>query len=183
MIKKLRKNKYLMLFISLLKISATTFGGGFVIVPLLKSKFVDEKHLIDENEMLDLMAIAQSTPGPIAVNASVMIGYKIGGIFGGLTALLASMLPPLVIISIISVFYTKFRDSLIIKTLMAGMLCGVTAVIFDVVIKMILKIGKKIVPYIIMVAAFVLACIFHVNVMIIIALAAVAGLITYKVKK
>ena len=65
------------LFLSTLKISSTTFGGGFVIVPLLKKRFVDELGWLEEDEVLDLIAISQSSPGPIAVNASVLIGYKI----------------------------------------------------------------------------------------------------------
>ena len=79
-------NKTLNLFLSTFKISASTFGGGFVIVPLLKKRFVDELGWLEEEEVLDLIAIAQSSPGPIAVNASVLIGYKALGVVGMLTA-------------------------------------------------------------------------------------------------
>lgn len=169
---------YWNLFWSMLKISATTFGGGFVIVPLLKNKFVDEQNLIDEDEMLELMAIAQSCPGPIAVNASVMVGYRIFGVKGALTALLATTIPPLTIISIISLFYTAFRDSVIIKTIMAGMLCGVSAVIIDVVIQMIKKLDKTPISLILLLAAFIMAAFFKINVIFIIVAAIFIGIIT-----
>ena len=87
---------YLTLFTSTFKISACTFGGGFVIIPLLRKKFVDELHWIEEDEMLDLTAIAQSSPGAIAVNASIVIGYHVAGIPGALISILGTVLPPLI---------------------------------------------------------------------------------------
>lgn len=176
------KNKYLLIFLSILKISATTFGGGFVIIPLLKRQFVDEYKLINEEEILDLTAIAQACPGPIAVNASILVGYKIAGVMGGLVALLGSVIPPLVIISIISLFYAKFRDNIIIRLLMAGMLCGVAAVIINVVIDMTLKL-KKLLPYIILVGAFIMKFVFNINILIILAVAAIIGLISVLARK
>ena len=104
--------KHLTLFTSTLKLSACTFGGGFVIIPLMRKKFVDQLHWIDGREMLDLVAIAQSSPGAIAVNASIIIGYHVAGISGALIAAVGTVLPPLVIISIISLFYQAFRDVL-----------------------------------------------------------------------
>lgn len=166
------------LFLTLLKISATTFGGGFVIVPLLKSKFVDEEKLIDEDEMLELMAIAQSCPGPIAVNASVMIGYRISGVKGVFIALLATMIPPLAIISVISLFYSAFRDNALIKIVMTGMLCGVSAVIIDVVIQMLKKLDKSIVNILLLIAAFIAAGVFKINVILIIVVAIFIGILT-----
>ena len=82
------------LFLSTLYLSAFTFGGGYVIVTLMKDKFVDKYHWIEENEMLDLIAIAQSAPGAIAVNGAIVVGYKLAGIVGVLTAILGTVLPP-----------------------------------------------------------------------------------------
>ena len=90
------------IFISTLYLSAFTFGGGYVIVTLMKKKFVDEYHWIEEDEMLDLIAIAQSSPGAIAVNGAIVVGYKLAGIAGALTAIIATVIPPFVIISLIS---------------------------------------------------------------------------------
>ena len=91
--------------------SGFTFGGGYVIIPLMKKKFVNDLGWIDENEMTDLVAIAQSSPGSIAVNASILVGYKIAGFPGAVITTLGTMLPPLFILSIISLFYVEFRDN------------------------------------------------------------------------
>ena len=100
------------LFISTLYLSAFTFGGGYVIITLMKKKFVDEYHWIDEEEMLDLVAIAQSAPGPIAVNGAIVIGYQLAGVPGLLMSILGTVTPPFVILSVVSMFYTAFRDNL-----------------------------------------------------------------------
>ena len=109
------------LFLSTLYLSAFTFGGGYVIVTLMKDKFVDKYHWIEENEMLDLIAIAQSAPGAIAVNGAIVVGYKLAGLAGVLTAIFGTVLPPFLIISAISVFYQMFRDNFIISELLDGM--------------------------------------------------------------
>ena len=90
------------LFLSTLYLSAFTFGGGYVIITLMKDKFVDKYHWIEENEMLDLIAIAQSAPGAIAVNGAIVVGYKLAGLAGVLTAIFGTVLPPFLIISAIS---------------------------------------------------------------------------------
>ena len=82
------------LFFSTLYLSAFTFGGGYVIVTLMKQKFVDELHWIEEEEMLDLIAIAQSAPGAIAVNGAIVVGYKLWGLLGALVAIFATIIPP-----------------------------------------------------------------------------------------
>ena len=92
------------LFFSTLYLSAFTFGGGYVIVTLLKKKFVDEYHWIGEDEMLDLVAIAQSAPGAIAVNGAIVVGYKLAGMLGAVGAIVAPIIPPFLILSVISVF-------------------------------------------------------------------------------
>ena len=136
----MKQNTFTKLFLSTFQLSACTFGGGFVMIPLMQKKFVDELHWIEEQEMMDLTAIAQSSPGAIAVNASILVGYHVAGVFGALITVLGTVLPPLIIISIISFFYTAFRDNVIVNMAMTGMLAGVAAVICDVVITM----GKSI---------------------------------------
>ena len=125
--------------LSTLYLSAFTFGGGYVIVTLMKKKFVDEYHWIGEDEMLDLVAIAQSSPGAIAVNGAIVVGYKLGGIPGMLMCVLGAIIPPMVILSLISVFYDAFRSNYYIAALLKGMSAGVGAVIISVVYDM----GKK----------------------------------------
>ena len=165
------------LFITFAKMGAVTFGGGYVIVTLLKEKFVDQYHWIDEEEMLDLTAIAQSSPGSIAINASILVGYHVAGIPGALITVVGAALPPLIIISIISAFYQAFRSNKYVSMAMAGMLAGVAAVIFDVVINMawpILK-KKRLLPIAVMMAAFVATRFFSVNIILIILVCGVIG--------
>lgn len=124
------------LFRSTFMLSACTFGGGFVIVSLMKKQFVEKLGWLEEEEMLDVTAIAQSSPGPIPVNASVILGYRMAGIFGSAIAVLGTILPPMVIISVIAVFYEQFRTNVIIATALQVMRAGVAAVIFDVVLNL-----------------------------------------------
>ena len=116
-----KKRKVLLkIFVSTLYLSAFTFGGGYVIVTLMKKKFVDEYHWIEEDEMLDLIAIAQSAPGAIAVNGAIVVGYKLAGMIGALTAIIATIIPPFLIISLISVFYSAFRSNYIVSEMLEG---------------------------------------------------------------
>ena len=120
------------LFFETLYLSAFTFGGGYVIVSLLKKKFVDDLHWISEDEMLDLVAIAQSAPGPIAVNGAIVVGYKLCGFPGILLAVLGAVIPPFLMLSVISLFYSAFRSNFMIHHMLSGMRCGVSAVIMSV---------------------------------------------------
>ena len=145
------------LFFETLYLSAFTFGGGYVIVSLLKKKFVDDLHWISEDEMLDLVAIAQSAPGPIAVNGAIVVGYKLCGITGILLSVLGAVIPPFVILSIISLFYSAFRTNFMIHHMLSGMRCGVSAVIMSVTWDMASGVlaDKKWSSLAIMLAAFV----------------------------
>lgn len=174
-----KKNCYLTLFLSTLKLSAFTFGGGYVIVPLMRRRFVEDLHWIDENEMIDLIAIAQSSPGPIAVNASIIIGYRVAGVLGALCTILGTVLPPLIILSLVSLVYAAFRDNAVVNAVMGCMQAGVAAVICDVVLSMaqgVLKL-KKALPIIVMVLAFIGQAVFHLNVILIIVLCGLIGAI------
>ena len=165
-----RKHVLWKLFVSTLYLSAFTFGGGYVIVTLMKQKFVDELHWIEEDEMLDLIAIAQSAPGAIAVNGAIVVGCKLAGIPGVLVSIAAAVIPPFAIITVISYFYELFRDNFLVSKLLSGMQAGVGAVIASVVWDMggdILK-QKSAVSDLLMAAAFVAACVFRMNVVYII---------------
>lgn len=173
------------LFISTLYLSAFTFGGGYVIVTLLKKKFVDEYHWIEENEMLDLVAIAQSAPGAIAVNGAIVVGYKLAGIIGALTAIVATIIPPFLIISLISVFYAAFRSNVIISQMLEGMQAGVGAVIASVVYEMGAGVvqSKSTSSIIIMVLAFIAACVLEINVIYIVLACILLGVIRTLIHK
>ena len=177
---KVSKKKILAkLFVSTLYLSAFTFGGGYVIVTLMKKKFVDEYHWIEENEMLDLVAIAQSSPGAIAVNGAIVVGYKLAGIIGALVAILGTILPPFIIISVISVCYHAFRSNFYVAEMLSGMQTGVGAVIAFVTYDMGAPIVKEKDPMslFIMVGAFLAACVLEINVIYIVITCGVLGVI------
>lgn len=182
----LSKKKILFkLFISTLYLSAFTFGGGYVIVMLMKKKFVDQYHWIEDGEMLDLVAIAQSSPGAIAVNGAIVVGYKLAGLLGALVATVATVIPPFIIIALISVFYNAFRTNYIVSEILEGMQAGVGAVIASVVFDMgadVVK-EKSAASIAIMAAAFIASCCFGINVIYIILVCIAIGLVRTLVKR
>ena len=116
------------LFISFFKTNMITFGGGYAIMPIIKKVYVDDKKILVEDDMLDLIALAQSIPGAMAINTSMLVGYKLRGTLGALVSLVGAFLPPLLIISIISVFYQIFQTNPIIQAILGGMRGAVSAV-------------------------------------------------------
>ncbi len=167
------------LFFTTLYISTFTFGGGFVIVSLMKKKIVDELHWIDDQEMLDLAALAQSSPGAIAVNIAVLIGWRISGFIGMVVAVLATIIPPLVILSLISLFYSAFASNYYIALLLRGMQAGVSAVVLDVACSLGNNVVKEhsVFSIILMILAFAAAFLFSINVVYIVLTAALIGCI------
>ncbi|MBE5836858.1 MAG: chromate transporter [Butyrivibrio sp.] len=178
------KDKLKTLFLSTLYLSAFTFGGGYVIITLLKNKFVDELKWISEEEMLDFVAIAQSSPGPIAVNGAIVIGYKICGFPGILVAVLGAIIPPFVILTVVSAFYAAFKTNPYIQSLLFGMKSGVSAVIVSVVWDMAFGIVKKkdLFLIVIMAAAFILNYYLKVNVILIIVATLIIGILRSLIK-
>ena len=174
----MNKKVLIKLFLSTLYLSAFTFGGGYVIVTLMKKKFVDEYHWIENDEMLDLVAIAQSAPGAIAVNGAIVVGYKIAGIPGVMVAIVATVIPPFLIITVISMFYIIFRENRFIAYMLEGMQSGVGAVIASVSFQMGTGIVKKgFLNIVIMATAFFLSFCLKINVIYIILLCIVAGVV------
>lgn len=173
----MRKISYLKLFINMFYISAFTFGGGYVIVSLMQKKFVDDLKWFSEDEMLNLTAIAQSAPGPVAINTSIMVGFKIGGVLGAVLSITATILPPLIIISVISMFYVAFRSNIIVASVLKGMQAGVSALIADVAINLSSKVfrQKDWIFILLMFISFAATFIFNVNVMYIIIFSAIIG--------
>ena len=171
------KDFYWKLFKSTFIVSLFTVGGGYVIIPLLKAKYVDEYHWISDEETLNMVAIAQSTPGIMAVNTAIMLGYRMAGIPGALTALFATVLPPLITLSVIAQAYDYFVQSPVVRMALKGMQCGATALIvgvaFDLVRKQIRE-GKA-VPLLILAGTFAANFFFDVNLMLLIVIDAVVG--------
>ncbi len=170
---------YWTMFKSTFLISAFTVGGGMVIIPLLKKKFVDEYGWINDQETLDIAAIAQSLPGVMAVNASIMLGHRMAGLKGTLVTTLATVLPPLITMTIIAFFYDLFAHNYYVQMLLKGMQCGATAVIIGVAINLIQKLitKKQLIPILIFIGTFVASLVFDVNPMYCVIVDAIIGLI------
>lgn len=160
-------------------LSACTFGGGFVIVSLMKKKFVEELKWVEEDEMLDITAITQSCPGPLPVNASVIIGYRMKGIAGSLAAVLGTIIPPMIIISLICVFYAQFRANTYIAIALQVMRAGVAAVILDVTYNLAVNVCKtrRFLYIAMMIIAFIATYFFDVSAMLIIFSCLIIGII------
>jgi len=171
---------YWKLFTATFSLSAFTFGGGYIIIPLMRKKFVEDLHWIEEQEMLDLSAIAQSSPGAMAVNAAILVGYRIAGIPGALVTIGGTVLPPLIILSIISVIYAWFSTNLWVAALLKGMRAGVAAVIADVTLSMgggIIK-SRDFLRIFLMLAAFCVTFFLKVNVVYVILACGLIGLVS-----
>lgn len=171
---------YIKLFLSTFYLSAFTFGGGYVIIAFMRKKFVEEYHWIEEKEMLEITSIAQSAPGAIAVNAAILVGYRLAGVIGSVIAIIGTVLPPLIILSMISVAYTMMTDNIAIQYVLRGMQAGVAAVIIDVVITMILGLAKekKVFPFLIVLAAFIATYFFKINVFFVILVCGFLGAVS-----
>ena len=166
------------LFFCNLYISACTFGGGFVIVTFMKRSYVEQLHWLEEEEMLDMTALAQSAPGAIAVNASILVGWRVAGFWGMVASMLGTILPPMAILSGISLCYGAFAENHYVGLVLQGMQAGVAAVICDVVCSLGAKIvaDRSALQIGIMVGTFFAAAVLQIHVVLIILLAALVGL-------
>jgi len=134
---------YVWLLVTNLFISAFTFGGGYIVVPMVRRFFVVKKHYFTEEDLINMAAIAQSTPGAIAINLSALAGYKVAGIVGALISCMAAVVPPLIILTIISTFYKIFISNTIITAILKGMEAGVAALMVDLIVDMCSLVLKK----------------------------------------
>ncbi len=171
------------LFLTFLKIGAFTFGGGYAMIPLIQKEVVTNKKWIEDKDILEIVAIAESTPGPIAINAATFIGYRIAGFMGALAATLGVVLPSFVIIIVISYILEMFEDFKGVQYAFNGIRAGVLALIIKALYDMYKQCPKGVVSYIVMGASFILAAFLNVNVLLVILGCALFGLITYLIKK
>src|SRR5690554_1238352 len=115
------------MFITFFKIGAFTFGGGYAMIPIIQEEVVGKKKWIDDSEFMNAIAVAQGSPGPVAVNTSIYVGYRIGGLPGALTATLGTILPSFLIILLIAMFFYQFRDYAIIDKIFLGIRPAIVA--------------------------------------------------------
>lgn len=172
---------YLWLFKVNFFISAFTFGGGYVVIPMIRKYFVTEKHLFSEDELMDMAAIAQSSPGAIAINLAVLAGFRSAGFSGAVLCGVSSVLPPFLILSVISTCYQVFRDLPVVAAVLKGMEAAVGALIVDIVFDMGAAVLKEKKPFFasLMPAAFAGSFLLGINVMVILLICVAACLIYY----
>jgi len=172
----MRENKTLTLFKTFFKIGLFTFGGGYAMIPLIQNEVVNNHKWLKDEDILDIIAIAESTPGPIAINSATFVGYKVAGFWGALFATLGVVLPSFIIIFALSFILQKFEDNKYVQYAFTGIRAAVLFLVGKALISMYRQCPKNIFSYAVMIIAFVLSYILDVNVLIIIVLAAVAGL-------
>lgn len=166
----------LQLFLTFLKIGAVTFGGGYAMIPIIENEITDKRGWISADDLLEVVAISETTPGPIAICAATFVGYKISGIFGAFCSTFGVVLPSFIIIYIISLFLRAFEELQVIKYAFFGIRAGILALLIKAVISMFKKAPKNIAAYLIMAASFIAVAIFSANVIIVILSAAIIGL-------
>ena len=149
-------NLLLELFLTFAKIGLFTFGGGYAMISLIENACVENKKWISHDDMMDITVIAESTPGPIAINCATFVGYKQKGFTGAVVATLGMVLPSFVIIYLIALFLDNFLEIAIIANAFKGIKLAVGILILDAAVKMIKKMQKKPLPRIIMICAAVL---------------------------
>jgi len=173
-----KRTKLLQLFLTFLKIGAFTFGGGYAMIPLIQKEAVERRGWIQDKDILDIVAIAESTPGPIAINSATFVGYKVCGTAGSFFATLGVVLPSFCIIYAISFVLRQFEGLQVVKYAFSGIRAGVLALIIKALVSMYRQCPKGVLPYILMGAAFAAVAFLKVNVMLVIAVCAVIGLIS-----
>lgn len=169
------------LFLQFLKIGAFTFGGGYAMIPLIERDTVEKRHLLTEQELLDVIAIAESTPGPIAINAATFIGFRCAGFWGAFCATLGVVLPSFVVISLLSLVLNAVSDNRWVQYAFRGVRAGVLALLVRALISMYKKCPKGAFSYVVMGAAFAAAAVatqlVKFNVIFVLLGCALAGLI------
>lgn len=167
------KNRCARLFFSMLTLSGCTFGGGFVIIPLIRRKFVEELNWLSEEEMLNMMALAQSSPGAVTVNVAVQLGMHAAGPWGAACAVLGTLLPPLMIFGLISLCYEAFYASALVTSVLWGMRVAVAGMILHAA-RGVVRTGHGL-SMALMVAAFLATALWRLNAGIVLAGGALIG--------
>lgn len=172
------------LFTTFLKIGAFTFGGGYAMIPLIQKEVVENKKWITDDDILDIIAIAESTPGPIAINTATFVGYKTAGFWGAVCATLGVVLPSFIIISVISFVLEQFRSVKAVQFAFTGIRAGVLVLIIKALVSMYKKCPKSIFSYIIMALSFIAVAFLKINIIYVLIGCGVLGVVnSYIVKK
>lgn len=170
------------LFATFFKIGAFTFGGGYAMVSVIERDLVKNKKWITENELLDMIIIAESTPGVIAVNSATFVGYKKGGVLGGITATFGAVLPSFIVILLLSYFILAVQNNIWVTAVFKGIRCAVIILIANAVIKLSKPVKKTPLSVTIMAISFVLSLFIGINTIYIILGGGFFGIVYYAIK-
>lgn len=157
------KNKLTQLFFTFLKIGAFTFGGGYAMIALLEHEFIEKKKWIDKDEFLNMVAVAESTPGPVAINSATYLGYRVGGVAGAALSTLAVSIPSFVIIYIISLFFDRFLSLTYVAYAFKGIQVCVVYLIASAGVKMLRGLEKNVLNYTVMAVVLVVMTAFSIT--------------------
>ena len=165
------------LFLSFFKIGAFTFGGGYAMIPIIEKEAIEKQHWITNADMLDIIAIAESTPGVLAVNTATFVGYKVRKFWGSVAATLGVVLPAFIIISVLSYFIAQVRDNLWVAAAFEGIRAAVVVLIINAVVKLSKGCKKDWFNYCLMGLAFILVAFLNLPVIPVILCAAILGIL------
>lgn len=171
------------LFIIVLKLGAFTFGGGYAMFPLMQREYTEKRGWFETQDMLDILAVAQSLPGMISINASIMVGYKMFGVLGAIVAVIGLSLPSIIVLSVLSFFYVQFRDNTYVNAALKGIRVAVIALLVQAVVKLGKTGVKKVFGWVMACAAFLVALIFSIHPVIIILASLFIGIIYKSLQK
>ena len=175
---KVSAKKLFQVFLSFFKIGAFTFGGGYAMIPLIQTEAVEKHKWVTDEDILNIIAIAESTPGPIAINSATFVGYRAAGYLGSACATVGVVLPSFVVILLIANVLREFQQLTVVQYAFQGIRAGVLALLCKSLWTMYKKAPKGWAPYAIMAAAFILAAFTNVNVLLVIIGCALCGLLT-----
>lgn len=169
--------QYLKLFWTFFKIGLFTFGGGYAMISLIHKECVEMNKWIEDDDMNNIIAIAESTPGPISINASTFIGYKTGKFLGACFATLGVILPSFAIIVLVSIFINYFNDSLIIKYAFEGIRASIIILMIEAIFKLSKPLNKNAIFYSLLLTSFIFNFFFKVNAIFIILIGMILGIV------
>ena len=174
--KQRKSSKAMQLFLTFLKIGAFTFGGGYAMIPMIEKEVCDKKSWLNKEDILKIVAVAESTPGPIAINAATFVGYQTAGFFGDFMATFGVVLPSFLIITILSFVIQEFQQNKIVQYVFFGIRAGVLALILKALISMFKTSKKGVFAYTVMIGALLLTALCKINAVFVIMGCAAAGI-------
>ena len=156
------------IFLSIFKIGAFTFGGGYAMIPLIEQEVVNNKKWLNKDEFMDVLVVAQSLPGAMAINASIFLGYRIAGILGAISALIAVILPSFIIIILIAAFFMQFRNNYYVNAAFMGITAAVPMLVLVGAISLAKGIPKNLRSLITILISLIALIFFHINPVVVI---------------